>query len=125
MRHRRRNGLILLLVVSMIPLIGIVSATLTVNGRNLLVRARLQAVEEQARAAVESGLAWAAVHAERVAAFKPGQEAVLELDTDPVSSCAVTFVSADQEQTVVQVTGTAKSGRFSASHKKTAPIRTP
>jgi hypothetical protein len=125
MSKKRRKGLILILVVSMIPLIGIVAAMLTANSRNLLVKVRLEALQLHADSAADSGLAWARLHPQRVAGLSPGEQVVLEVDAEPATVCTVTCESRSGAETVVQVTGAAKDRRFSANSKRTVTVPNP
>jgi len=119
MTRNRKNGFILILVVALIPLIGVISAVLTVNSRNLLVRVRLEGLQQQARGAVDSGLAWAAVHPRQVAALETARPIILTLETHPEATCEIALISSDRAQTVVQVTGHVTDSRFSATHRQT------
>lgn len=127
MRNRRRNGFILLLVVALIPLIGVMSAVLTVNSRNLLIHTRLEELEFRAKAAFDSGTAWVWAHQSDENWFASDEGVVLEIkdDDDDDVTCTIRMVSRDAMHMIVQVTGKATDSRFSQEYQEEIVIGSP
>ncbi len=113
-----RKGFILLLVISLIPLIGMVSVVLTANSRQLLTQSRRLAVKTHAQLACESGLEWIKSRPENAPSLAQDHPVILQIDhKDIIITCTIERVSQADKQSVFNVTGYAEDKRFSYEHQ--------
>ena len=110
--RQNRKGFILLLVISLIPLIGMVSVVLTANSRQLLTQSRRLAVKTHAQLACESGIVWIKNNTKK--SITNNHPVVLQIDhKDKTITCRLELISQTDKQLVFTVTGQAKDKRFS------------
>ena len=109
-----RKGFILLLVISLIPLIGMVSVVLTANSRQLLIQSRRLAIKTHAQLACESGIVWIENNTQSLTNNHP---VILQIDhKDKTITCRFELISQTDKQSVFNVTGRAEDKRFSYEH---------
>jgi hypothetical protein len=122
-KRKRSNGFVLLLVVSLIPLIGVVSAVLLVNSRHLLVSVRMEELRLRAQMACRSGQDWALQNQTDIAALTADRPITLTIDER--LTCVIDFVSRDGSGTTVTITGHAAHERFGSDYERQMFIHAP
>ncbi len=116
-RIKRKNGFVLLLVVTMIPLIGVVIALMTANSKNLMVQTRTTSLQAHAQNACHSGLAWARQNPEKIKSLAPKKTILLTIQNENTHIyCHVDRILTDTGETEFQITGHAEDKRFSAKY---------
>ncbi len=111
-QKHNRKGFILLLVISLIPLIGMVSVVLTANSKQLLIQSRRLAIKTHAQLACESGIVWIENNPQK--SLTNNHLVILQIDhKDKTITCRLELTSQTDKQSVFTVTGYAKDKRFS------------
>lgn len=113
-KRQRKNGFILLIVVTMIPLIGMVLAIMTANSKSLMIMTRREELQAQADNACQSALAWVKQNPAKVTSLDVEKAIPLTINNNgkPIN-CSVELLSPGEEQYTIQVSGYAKDSLFS------------
>ena len=116
---KRKNGFILLIVVTMIPLISMVLAIMTANSKSLMILTRREELHAQADNACQSGLAWVKQNLEKVKSLDAERTIPLTINNNgkPIN-CSVELLSQDEYQYTLQVSGYAEDSLFSAEYQQ-------
>ncbi len=118
-RIKRKNGFVLMLVVTMIPLVGMVIAIMTSNSKGLLHRTRTGTLQVHAQNACQSGLAWAKQNPGQIKSLTPEKPITLSLQNNNSQIyCLIEQTPGETGENVFQVTGYARDKRFSAKYSR-------
>jgi len=121
--NKRKNGFILLIVVSMIPLIGMVLAIMTANSKSLMIWTRKEELHIQADNACQSGLAWARQNPEKIQPLDTAEPFSLSLNKNGKQiTCFIKVLPLSEGRYAIQVTGHAEDGFFSEECRSQIPF---
>ena len=114
-KNKRKNGFILLLVVTMIPLIGMVLAIMTTNSKSLMIQTRREELHARAENACQSGLAWVRQNPAKVKSLAAGKTIPLTIENKGKQiDCLIEELPQSEDQYTLQITGHAEDSLFSA-----------
>lgn len=118
---KRNNGFILMIVIVLIPLIGLAMAVFSANTKILTYSIRIEQLQQHAKDACRSGMAWAAVNQSKL---EDEKTMVLTIDESAAPiRCSITLISKDDISKLYEITGFAADGRYHAHHKEQLLIK--